>query len=195
MPDRKDRFYYLAKSRKYRSRAAFKLIELQQKFSIISEGDLVLDIGASPGSWSQVAHEFSGSTVIGVDLTRIVEENWMKFMKGDILSPLFPQKLEAFISGLGIRKFNCIISDAMSHTSGVHDRDHASSYLLCERVMEIASMFLDTGGNMVIKQFYGDLTAGFVQKWEEKFRFSKTTSVGATRKGSSEVYIIFKGLL
>ncbi|MCL4332677.1 MAG: RlmE family RNA methyltransferase [Candidatus Thermoplasmatota archaeon] len=190
---RKDRFYYLAKARNYRSRAAFKLLELQDKFSVISPGNRVLDIGGSPGGWSQVAHEISGETVLCIDLNRVEEDEGIRYLKGDIMSPAFQDKLSMAMREMGVEKFECIISDAMSHTSGNWSRDHASSYLICEKVMEISLPLLAPGGNVVVKQFGGDLTPKFLSHWSGKFRFSRVTSVGATRRGSSEVYIIFKG--
>ncbi|MCL4328375.1 MAG: RlmE family RNA methyltransferase [Candidatus Thermoplasmatota archaeon] len=195
MRDRKDPFYRLAREQSYRSRAAFKLLELQDKFSLISPGDVVLDLGASPGGWSQVAHQLSGKTVVSVDRNPVPEEEWNRYLRADITDPGFPEKLSAVATELGIARFNCIISDAMVHTSGNPGRDHASSFVLCEGIMKVVLRFLKNGGNAVIKQFYGDMTKEFMQNWSRKFKFSKVTSVTATRKGSSEVYIVFKELL
>ena len=99
---------------------------------------------------------------------------------------------EAMLSS-GIEKFQGILSDAMTHTSGRKDIDHSSSYLIGQRVMELCEDLLDQDGFVLVKQFQGDLTTQFINRWSGGFRHSRLTKTAASRDSSSEVYILFTG--
>lgn len=192
MPDRRDRYYYLAKKERYRSRASFKLLELQTKFEFLKEGQNILEIGASPGGWSQIVTSITRSTVISVDMSKMDPLDNVIFIKGRVGDKNLKEKIENEMQKLGVEKFDGIISDAMSKTSGNQDIDHSSSYLICRDVMELAQPLLAENGFVLLKQFQGDLTIQFVNNWKKYFGFSKITKVAASRETSREIYIIFQ---
>ena len=194
MPDRRDKFYYLAKKERYRSRAAFKLLELQTKFGFMKEGQNVLEIGSSPGGWSQIVSSITGSTVFSVDIDKMEPLENNVFIRGRVGDKALKVRIKDEMDRLGIEAFDGILSDAMSKTSGNQDIDHSSSYLICQEVMALAEALLKPDGFVLLKQFQGDLTVKFVNQWKKYFGFSKITKVAASREASKEIYIIFQYL-
>ena len=194
MPDRRDKFYYLAKKERYRSRAAFKLLELQTKYSFLKEGQNILEIGSSPGGWSQIVTSITGSTVFSVDIDKMDPLENNVFIRGRVGDKALKVRIKDEMDKLGIEAFDGILSDAMSKTSGNQDIDHSSSYLICQEVMALAETLLKPDGFVLVKQFQGDLTVKFVNQWKKYFGFSKITKVAASREGSKEIYIIFQYL-
>ena len=195
MPGREDHYYRLAKRENFRSRAAYKLQGIDRKFGFIAGHDNVLEFGAAPGGWTQYVLSVTRGVVLSVDISPMVPLERMHFLKGDIMSPLLPGKITSLMVSLGVAEFDCMISDAMVHTSGDRSRDHSSSYLLDERIMEIGLPLLKRGGNALVKQFHGDLTRDFVGRWGRQFSESHITTPAASRKHSSEIYIVFLGKL
>ena len=191
--DRKDKYYSRAKKENYRSRASYKLLEIQSKFGIIKSGDYVLEFGSSPGGWTQVVQEFTDKPVISVDITRMEPIENVLFIHGDINDPELTSKIKDVMISTGIKYMGSILSDAMVKTSGNYDRDHYGSFLLCENVMKRSLSLLAKGGNAVLKQFQGDSTNLFVNTWKKYFNFYKVTKPNASRQHSREVYIVFKG--
>ena len=191
--DRKDKYYTKAKKDNYRSRASYKLLEIQQKFNIIFPDDSVLEFGSSPGGWTQVVQQFTDKPVISVDISRMDPIENVLFIQGDINDPELTSKIRDAMVSAGINSINTVISDAMVKTSGNYDRDHYGSYLLCENVMKRSISLISRGGNAVLKQFQGDSTNQFVNTWKQHFNFYKVTKPNASRQHSREVYIIFKG--
>jgi 23S rRNA (uridine2552-2'-O)-methyltransferase len=191
--DRKDKYYTKAKKDNYRSRASYKLLEIQRKFNIIYPDDSVLEFGSSPGGWTQVVQQFTDKPVISVDISRMDPIENVLFIQGDINDPELTSKIRDAMVSAGINSINTVISDAMVKTSGNYDRDHYGSYLLCENVMKRSISLLSTGGNAVLKQFQGDSTNQFVNTWKQYFNFYKVTKPNASRQHSREVYIVFKG--
>lgn len=194
MPDRRDKFYYLAKKERYRSRAAFKLLELQTKFNLLKEGQNILEIGASPGGWSQIVTSITGNTVISVDISKMEPLENTVFIRGRVGDKALKARIMDEMERMGIDGFDGIISDAMSKTSGNQDIDHSSSYLICQDVMSLAETLLKSDGFILLKQFQGDLTVKFVNQWKKHFGFSKITRVAASREASKEIYIVFQYL-
>ncbi|MCL4337164.1 MAG: RlmE family RNA methyltransferase [Candidatus Thermoplasmatota archaeon] len=194
MPDRRDKFYYLAKKERYRSRAAFKLLELQTKYGFLKEGQNILEIGSSPGGWSQIVTSITGSTVFSVDIDKMDPLENNVFIRGRVGDKALKVRIKDEMDKLGIEAFDGILSDAMSKTSGNQDIDHSSSYLICQEVMALAETLLKPDGFVLVKQFQGDLTVKFVNQWKKYFGFSKITKVAASREGSKEIYIIFQYL-
>jgi 23S rRNA (uridine2552-2'-O)-methyltransferase len=194
MPDRRDKFYYLAKKERYRSRAAFKLLELQTKYGFLKEGQNILEIGSSPGGWSQIVTSITGSTVFSVDIDKMDPLENNVFIRGRVGDKALKVRIKDEMDKLGIEAFDGVLSDAMSKTSGNQDIDHSSSYLICQEVMALAETLLKPDGFVLVKQFQGDLTVKFVNQWKKYFGFSKITKVAASREGSKEIYIIFQYL-
>ncbi|WP_393971063.1 RlmE family RNA methyltransferase [Oxyplasma meridianum] len=195
MLERKDTYYYRAKSENYASRAAYKLKELQRKFGIIGPGEHVLEIGSSPGGWTKYIAEVTGKSVVAVDISPMKYMDNVIFLKADIMGDQLIDRIRDTLKVLGKESFQAVLSDAMVKTSGNGSIDHSASYMIGNRVMEIANIFLSTGGSCVFKHFQGDMTQDLFRKWKDSYRFSRITNTRASRHGSREIYMIFKGKL
>lgn len=195
MPDRKDAYYYRAKSENYASRAAYKLKELHGKFGIMGPGEYVLEIGSSPGGWTKYIAEVTGKPVVAVDISPMKYMDNVIFLKEDIMADHVLERIRDTLIGMGNEGFQSVLSDAMVKTSGNGSIDHSASYVIGNRVMEIADVFLSPGGTCVFKHFQGDMTQDLFRKWKDSYRFSRITNTRASRHGSREIYMIFKGKL
>ncbi|OWP57340.1 MAG: 23S rRNA (uridine(2552)-2'-O)-methyltransferase [Thermoplasmatales archaeon B_DKE] len=195
MTDRRDSYYQKAKRENFRSRAVYKLREIENKFRIVNPGDTVLEIGSAPGGWTQYLTSIEGVRVVSVDRTPYDPVENSISIKRDIFSADIPELVADAVSSFGKEKFNAVVSDAMSNTSGNHSMDHASSYLICDRVLSLSLKFLYPGGNVLVKHFQGDMTRELIDKWSPNFRGHKVTTPKASRSGSREIYIIFFNLL
>lgn len=186
---KKEHFYKEAKKVGYRARSAFKLKQIQNKFKIIQKGDSVLDFGAAPGGWSQVAKELVGEqgTVIGVDLSPIESLDGVTFLQGDLT---MESTMLEIIEIMGDNKADVILSDMSPDISGNYSVDHARSIYLCEQALAASETVLKNGGNFVCKVFDGEYLQEFVKRTNKFFKFVKQFSPDASRKSSSEVYII-----
>ncbi len=185
---RRDHYYYQAKKKGYVSRAAFKLIQINQRFYLIKEGYTVLDLGASPGGWSQVALKLVGENgrVISVDLNPL-KIRGTEFIKGDIFSD---ETLQHILSK--VDKVDVIISDMSPKISGVSSWDHARSIELAERAFFIANHVLKEGGHMVVKVFQGDMLRRYIRELKKSFDLVKVHKPPASTPSSSETYVVCK---
>ena len=190
--DRKDYYYRKAKKEKYRSRASYKLKQINAKYKLIKKGDKVLDLGAAPGGWTQVARELVGSNglVVAVDLQEIksFENENIMILQGDFTEAKTLERIKNIS-----QSYDVIISDASPKISGVWDIDHFRSIELCENVLKIAEEVLKPGGNLLVKVFQGSEIDNFIKKVRKSFKYVKVTKPKASRKKSSEVYVIGKG--
>ena len=109
MPDRRDKFYYLAKKERYRSRAAFKLLELQTKYGFLKEGQNILEIGSSPGGWSQIVTSITGSTVFSVDIDKMDPLENNVFIRGRVGDKALKVRIKDEMDKLGIEAFDGIL--------------------------------------------------------------------------------------
>ena len=188
--DRKrEHFYKEAKRVGYRARSAFKLHHIQKKFNIIQKGNIVIDLGAAPGSWSQVAREYAGEEgkIIGVDISPIMPLDKITFLRGDVTEEFTVQKIRKMV---GDNKADVVLSDMSPDISGNYLVDHARSLYLCEHSLKIADILLRPGGKLICKAFTGEYLQDFIQKTRQKFKTVKQFSPAASRKTSSETYII-----
>ena len=188
---RKDRFYRRAKEEDYRSRAAFKLKQLDHKYDIVRPGCTVVDLGASPGGWSQVALELVGEEgkVVALDIDRFPPIDGVTFIRGDIRKEEVIARLrESIPDGADV-----VLSDMSPNISGNYPYDHARSVDLCEHALSLASKVLRVGGHLVVKMFYGDMSKGFVSSTKRWFDEVHVTHPEASRPTSSEVYVIGLG--
>ena len=188
-----DHYYKKAKVEDYRSRASYKLKQLDKKYKIIKEGNTVVDLGAAPGGWSQVALEKVGEEglVIGVDLNRIrplPEENFHR-IRGDFTT----EEVQNQIIGLIGRRTKVLMSDASPSLSGIKNIDQLRSIDLVNTVIEIGDNILDSKGNLVMKVFQGPEYKDMLTNLKKKFRQVKTTKPQASRKKSSEMYVVGLG--
>jgi len=190
---KKEHYYRQAKKEGYRSRAAYKLKQINKKYNIIKKGDVVVDLGAAPGGWSQVAKEaVDNGFVFGVDLEEIEPVEGVEFIRGDLTKKDVVENITSIV-----KKADAVISDMSPNISGAYSVDHARSVYLCENALSFAEKILKRNGNFVVKIFEGDLFKDYFEKVKNRFDYVKTYRPGATRKSSSEVYIIgkrFKGL-
>ena len=195
--NRHDHFYRLAKKEGYRSRAAYKLKQIDSRFRIIRRGDVVVDLGAAPGGWLQVAKELSGGTVVGVDLQPIRRIDGVTTLAADVTADGTIDAIRELIGGAGEGgnghgRANVVLSDAAPNLSGDWSYDHARSIDLAEHALSCAEQILTPGGNFVVKVFQGDLFHGYLQRVRSVFGTVRAHSPAASRKVSAEMYIIAK---
>ena len=190
---KREHYYRLAKKLNYRSRASFKLAQIDEKFHIFREGDAVTDLGAAPGGWLQIAKERVGETgkVVGVDLQKIEPLEGVQTIRGDMLKPETAEKLKELLGG----KADVVISDMSPNISGSYCMDHARSVELCTYALNFARQVLKPKGNLVMKIFEGDMMKGFLNDVRSSFQNVKLHSPKASRDSSSEIYIIAKGFI
>jgi len=188
---KREHFYKEAKKQGYRARSSYKLKQIQKKYQIIQEGNFVLDLGAAPGGWSQVAWEYCGlkGKIIGVDLSRIPSFQDIIFIQGDVTEPSTIQQIKQVISDHPI---NVVLSDMAPNISGNYSVDHIQSIYLSQHALQIAEMLLKPHGHFVCKVFMGEIFQEFLDMVKQRFTMVHCTSPPASRKSSSEVFIIGK---
>jgi len=187
MRDKRDHYYWEAKKLGYRSRAAFKLKQMNRDFKLIRRGDIVLDLGATPGGWSQVAVEL-GAEVVAVDINPMEKLEGVIFIQADITEESLVDTL------LEISEYyDVVMSDASPKISGVWTVDHLRSIDLAKASFRIAQQVLRPGGNFLVKVFQGEEIQNFYNELKPYFGFKKFHSPKASRKSSAEVYFIGKG--
>ncbi|MGI5965221.1 MAG: RlmE family RNA methyltransferase [Candidatus Methanomethylophilaceae archaeon] len=186
-----ERYYKLAKKEGYRSRAAYKLIQIDRRFGIFDEGDSVVDLGAFPGGWLQVAKEKTGDTgkIIGVDLRRIKPIEGVETIVGDVTEDSTMIELLERFGG----KADVVISDMAPNIAGHYSMDHARSMHLCGFALNVCDRILRKNGILVMKAFMGDMFEELKEQAESRFQSVKVYTPAATRDSSSEVYIVCKG--
>lgn len=189
--DRKDHFYEKAKKEGYRSRAAYKLLELDQKNRLFRRGISVLDLGCAPGSWMQVAIEKVGNDgkVIGVDLEEVKPINGAVLLVGDITEQ---ETFNRIIETLG-GKVDLVISDLSPHLSGIKFADALRAAGLVESAFYCASNCLKLGGDFVAKIFPGPDTDNLIKQLRQCFNSVSREVLTSTRKTSKEFYLVAKG--
>jgi 23S rRNA (uridine2552-2'-O)-methyltransferase len=197
MQDKKrDYFYKKAKEEKYRSRASYKLAQANDKYSFMKYGDVVIDLGAAPGGWIQVAKKIIGNKgfILGIDLRPIepFPQSYIRTIVGDMTEQETRQQIQELLP----RKANVVISDASPNISGIWEVDHACQIDLAQKALEIAFETLETSGNFFVKVFQGDMLDDFVKKTKKHFETVKVIKPQASRAKSSEMFVLalrFKG--
>jgi 23S rRNA (uridine2552-2'-O)-methyltransferase len=187
--NQKDFFYYKAKDEGYRSRAAYKLQQINIKYNVIIPDSTVVDLGAAPGGWLQAAKELSGGRVVGIDLQKIKPMGGIDTIKGDITKEATLGKIEEMIGEHGT---DAVICDASPNLSGNWSLDHARSVDLSYSALDVAKKLLIPGGNFVVKVFQGDLFKELLDEIKRNFVYVKSFTPKASRKQSAEIYVIAK---
>ncbi len=189
---KREHFYKKAKNQGYRARSAYKLKQIQKKFHIIKKGDKVVDLGAAPGGWSQVAKEIVGDNglVVGIDLSYIKPLEDVVFLKGDMTEK---DSLGRVVEVVGDSKVDVVLSDMSPDITGNYSMDQARSVYLCEKALDASKVILKDGGFFVCKIFEGEDLKSFVIKVKSCFSIVRRFNPPASRKSSSEVYIVAKG--
>jgi 23S rRNA (uridine2552-2'-O)-methyltransferase len=186
---KKEHFYKRAKKEGYRARSAYKLLQIQKKFHIIKSGDIVVDLGAAPGGWSQVAHNLvqPNGLLVGVDLSFIKPYKDIIFIQGDMTQN---ETLHRILEAVDFEPVSVVLSDMAPDISGNYSMDHAKSIYLAEQALKTARHILCKNGSFVCKIFMGDMVQEFVLDIKEYFKRVKQFTPQASRKSSSEQYII-----
>ena len=185
---KRDHYYKEAKKQGYRARSSFKLIQINNRYRVLKKGGTFIDLGASPGGWSQVAARYG--KVVAVDLLPMQPLDNVIFIQGDITKEETIEKIKEHVS-----EVDAVISDASPNISGNYTMDQARSVWICENALKIAEEFLKGGGNFVCKIFEGEDYPSFLNKVRQKFRMVKPHAPKASRKKSSEIYIVAKGYI
>ena len=188
-----DPYVQKAKAEGYRSRAAYKLLELDRKDRLFAPGQLVVDLGAAPGSWTQVAVAKLGARgrVVAVDVLPMEPLPGVQFVEGDFREQ---EVLDALFVALGGRKADLVISDLAPNISGIGVSDQARSMHLAELALEFARQCLKPGGSLVVKVFQGAGFAEFLLAMRQAFAKVGSRKPEASRGRSSEMYLLGKGL-
>ncbi len=187
---KRDYYYRKAKEEKYRSRATYKLFQAIEKYHFIKNGDVVVDLGAAPGGWTQAARKNVGSRgfVLGVDLKPVepFPRSNVRTIIGDINEQ---ETLEQILSMLP-RKADVVISDASPNISGIWEVDHARQIDLAHQSLKIALETLRPLGNFFVKVFEGDLLVDFINKVKRHFEVVRIIKPKASRAKSSEIFVL-----
>ena len=187
----RDQYFKNAKIEGYRSRAAFKLIEINSKFNIIKKDSNLLDLGSCPGGWSQVASKIvSKGKIVSVDIKEMKPINNVKFVKKDFLQ----EESQNFILSYFEKKIDVIISDMAADTTGIKDLDSIRTNLICLEVLDFSSKLLNSSGNLVSKIFMGQDFELIKKKAKKKFNKVNFYKPESSRSNSKETYIHCKGL-
>ncbi|MBL7198924.1 MAG: RlmE family RNA methyltransferase [Anaerolineae bacterium] len=186
-----DPYFQKAKAEGYRARSAYKLLQIQEKFRVLRAGQSVLDLGAAPGSWSQVAAKIVGSTgtVVAVDLQAIEPIPRVTAIQGDITSPGTQRQMIEAAGG----PVDVVLSDAAPNTSGIRERDHALSVELVYAALDVARQSLKPGGHFVAKVFEGEDLPPLIARLRGHFPLVKPHYPEATRQESREIFLVCKG--
>ena len=192
----KDDYYNRSKQEGYRARSAYKLKQLDEDADLFARGDTVVDLGAAPGGWLQVAAEAvgEGGTVVGVDLQRIddLEDHDVETIRGDMTEERTRHYLREAVGEAGA---DVVVSDMAPNMTGEYSLDHARSVHLARQAFDVAEELLAPGGDFVVKVVQGEDLDAFREDVGEEFEYVRTVSPPASRDSSSEVYLVAKGLL
>jgi len=189
-----DPFVRQAKREGYRSRAAYKLQELARKEGLIRPGMLVVDLGAAPGGWAQVAAALAGpkGRVLAVDILEMAPIPGVEFVQGDFREEQTRQRLEAALQGA---KADLVVSDMAPNISGIAMVDQARAGQLAELALEFALKWLKPGGNFLVKAFQGEAWDGVRGEMRRQFRQVLTRKPQASRSRSAETYLLGRDLI
>lgn len=184
-----DPYVKAAQAQGWRSRAAFKLIELDDRYSLIHKGARVIDLGAAPGGWSQVAVRRGAGPIVGVDLLPLEPVTGARFLLGDFNDADMPDRLRAELGGPA----NLVLSDMAPNTTGHTATDHIRIIALAELALEFALNVLAPGGAFVAKVLQGGSEKQLLEPMKRAFSSVRHAKPPASRKDSSEMYVVAKG--
>ena len=188
-----DEYVLKARAQGYRSRAVFKLDQIQRKDHVIKPGQFVLDLGAAPGGWSEYASGIVGARgrIIALDLLPMEAIAGVEFLQRDFTEK---QTLDELLALVGERRFDLVLSDMAPNLSGVESVDQPKSIYLAELAFELATEFLNSNGSFVVKLFQGAGCEALIAEMRRRFKSVKLRKPDASRSRSSEIYAICDGL-
>jgi|TARA_X000000368_G_scaffold197456_1_gene155838 23S rRNA (uridine2552-2'-O)-methyltransferase len=172
-----------------RSRAAYKIIQIDEKYKIFNLGDSVLDLGAAPGSWTEVALERAGGFTLAIDILDMDSIKKAVILKADLQE----EESVDLIKKLSVDKFDVVLSDMAASTTGHKSTDHIRTQALAELAALYAVDFLKKGGTFCAKVFQGGTHGDLLLELKKNFKTIKHYKPDASRKGSPETYVIAKG--
>ncbi len=184
-----DPYVLAARKQGWRSRAAFKLIELDDRFSLIRPGSRVVDLGAAPGGWVQVAVRRGAAEVVGLDLLPVEPVAGASIIQGDFNDPVLPARLRERMGGLA----DLVLSDMAPNTTGHAPTDHLRIIALAELALEFALQVLAEGGGFVAKVFQGGSEKQMLAPMKHAFASVRHAKPPASRRESSELYVVATG--
>lgn len=178
----------------YRARAAFKLLEIDEKHHILRGARRIIDLGAAPGSWSQIAAKVTGSTdddirVAAIDFLEMTQLPGVKILQLDFLDPTAPEKLLEAVGGTP----DLVISDMAAPTTGHHRTDHLRTMHLCEVAAHFAVEVLGEGGHFLTKTFQGGTERELLAMLKQNFRQVVHVKPNSSRAESVEMFLLAKG--
>lgn len=186
-----DPYVHAARAKGYRSRAAFKIVELDDKFRFFRKGARVLDLGAAPGGWSQVAAERVGPTgrVVAMDILAMEPIDRVTILKADMLDAETPQALIDVLGGPA----DVVLTDMAAPTTGHRATDHLRTSALLEAALDMADAVLKPGGTFVGKAFQGGAANDLLQRMKKSFASVKHVKPPASQSESVELYLVATG--
>ncbi|HEY0181845.1 MAG TPA: RlmE family RNA methyltransferase [Rhodopila sp.] len=184
-----DPYVAAAKQQGWRSRAAFKLLELDDRFHLIHKGARVVDLGAAPGGWTQVAVKRGAASVLALDLLPIDPIHGATLIEGDFSDPEMPARLIAELGGGA----DLVLSDMAPNTTGHAATDHIRIVALAEMALDFAVQVLSPGGAFVAKVFQGGSERQILDVLKRNFTTVRHAKPPASRKQSSELYVVATG--
>ena len=184
-----DPYVRAAKAQGWRSRAAFKLTELDDRFHLIRKGARCIDLGAAPGGWTQVLVQRGASKVVGVDLLFVEPVAGATIIEGDFMDEAMPARLKEMLGG----KADLVLSDMAPNTTGHTDTDHIRIMGLAEVALHFALEMLNEGGGFVAKVFQGGSEKTLLEQLKKHFTTVRHAKPPASRKDSSELYVVATG--
>tara|TARA_Y100001935_G_C17254116_1_gene482654 strand:- start:501 stop:1121 length:621 start_codon:yes stop_codon:yes gene_type:complete len=190
----KDEFVRKSSKEGFRSRAAYKLLELQEKSQFIKKGQIIVDLGAAPGGWLQVAEQILGNdgVIIGLDVLEIAPLVNVNTIKGDIFNPETLRQLRLILEQ---KQVDLVISDMAPNISGIASVDQPKSMFLCELALDFCRQELKKGGSFVVKVFQGEGFDPFYKELQANFRRVNSRKPKASRPRSREVYLVAESFL
>jgi 23S rRNA (uridine2552-2'-O)-methyltransferase len=184
-----DPYVAAARQQGWRSRAAFKLLELDEKFHLLRPGLRVLDLGAAPGGWTQVAVKRGAKSVLAVDLLPMDPIPGATVIQGDFNDPAMPDRLREALGGPA----DMVLSDMAQNTTGHAATDHVRIVALAELALDFAVQVLAPGGSFVAKVFQGGSEKQILDVLKRNFSSVRHAKPPASRKESSELYVVATG--
>ncbi len=184
-----DPYVRAAREQGWRSRAAFKLIELDDRFHVLRRGARVVDLGAAPGGWSQVAVARGAARVVGVDLLPVEPVAGAELIVGDFMDPAMPERMAGLLGAAA----DLVLSDMAPNTTGHGATDHLRIMALAELAAEFAVEVLAPGGSFVAKVFQGGSEKGMLERLKRSFAVVRHAKPPASRKELSELYVVATG--
>lgn len=181
-----DPYVRKAKEKGYRSRAAFKIEELDDKFGLIKPGSLIVDLGCAPGGWVQIAMKRGANRVVGIDLLPVDPISGADLIEFDFMDEKAPARIKALLGA----EPDLVMSDLAANTTGHRQTDHLKTVALVEAAADFAMQTLRPGGHFVTKVFQGGAEKKLLKRLKRNFQKVQHAKPESSRKGSPEIYLV-----